>query len=126
MNRRCANRWLRNVAYTSAVCLVALGFLMRRGAFHAAAAHRIGLEQAEKIALSEVPKGRVGVEEFHHPGERLAWTIDVRVPHSTEIREIEIDAATSRVLAMRTETAKEEARELAMGNGLPNGKSSTH
>ncbi len=90
--RRSLNHWWKNAACTSAVCLIVLGFFFNRGSFHAVAAHRIGLDQAEKIALSKVPEGKVGVEEFHTLGSRPAWAIDVRVPHSTEIREIEIDA----------------------------------
>jgi hypothetical protein len=110
--RRSFARWLRTVSYTCLVSLVLLGFLVHRRE-SGATTHRIGLDRAERIALQRIPRGRLGVEEFLAQGNRPTWLIDVTVPNSTEIREVEIDAVDSRVVAMRTETAEEEAQETA-------------
>jgi hypothetical protein len=53
---------------------------------------------------------------------RPSLAIVVRVTGSTELREIEIDALNSRVVAMWTETAEEEARETAIDNRQPTQK----
>ncbi len=118
MYRRSYARWLRTVSYTCLVSLVVLGFLVHRRE-SSATIHRIGLDRAERIALQKIPRGRLGVEEFRTQDNRPTWAIDVSVPNSTEIREVVIDALDSRVVAMRTETAEEEAQEMAINSHKP-------
>ncbi len=84
---------------------------------------RIDLHRAEAIALSQVPKGQLGVEECRTENNRLTWAIDVHVPHSTDLREIDIDALSSRIIATRTETAAEEAQEMATDDHQPSKRS---
>ena len=118
--RRALRRWLGIASLGLVPALIGLLVMLPRGNIERPAAHKISLPQAEQIALFQVPKGQLGDEELHRANGRLTWTIDVHPPGQSDVREISIDALNGEVLAVRTETAKEEALELAdEGDSFP-------
>ena len=114
---RALRRWTRMAALGVAICLIGSGIMLlpREGR----TSQRIGLYRAERIALHDVPKGRVGSAELSMQEDRLVWTIDVQPPAAADFREIEIDARNGHVIAARTESAEEEALEVAVEEHRP-------
>lgn len=74
---------------------------------------RINLSRAEKIARRHLPRGRLAAEELRWENSRLFWEIDVALPASADLHEIDIDAHTGEVISTRRESAAEEALEVA-------------
>ncbi|MEO7598889.1 MAG: PepSY domain-containing protein [Opitutus sp.] len=67
--------------------------------------------QARKIALAKVPKGKIKESELEEENGRLVWSFDLATPGTKDITEVQVDAKTSEVVSVVTETAKDEARE---------------
>jgi hypothetical protein len=111
--RRIWRRWIRTVALLFVLPLIAVPIIWPRKHVEGPAARKINLIHAERIALQHVPKGQLGDEELHMINGRLTWTIDVQPPGHRDAHEIDIDALDGKVLAVRTESAEEEALELA-------------
>jgi glycosyltransferase involved in cell wall biosynthesis len=74
---------------------------------------RISLSRAEKIARRHLSHGRLAAEELRWENSRLFWEIDVELPASAELHEIDIDAHSGEVISTRRESAAEEALEVA-------------
>jgi hypothetical protein len=62
--RRAFRRWWKMAGYTLVGVFVAVVFLLPERKPLGARDRRIGIHRAERIALMQVPKGRLGVEEF--------------------------------------------------------------
>ncbi|MEO5719347.1 MAG: glycosyltransferase family 2 protein [Chthoniobacterales bacterium] len=114
--QRLFRRWLRTVALVLVLGSIAFLALRPRPPVEGPAGRRIGLLRAERIALQHVPKGQLGDEELHTTNGQLTWTIDVRPPGQCDLNEIDISALDGRLLAVRLETAEEDAFEVAMEN----------
>ncbi|PYK40425.1 MAG: hypothetical protein DME49_00530 [Verrucomicrobia bacterium] len=113
--RRAVRRWLRIVGWAAAICLIGFGLMLApRKQGEGRTTQKISLHRAERIALHDFPKGRLGSVQLSMRDDRLTWTIDVQPPASADLREIEIDAADGHVIAARVETAEEEALEAAV------------
>lgn len=115
--RRGLRRWMRIAALGMVICLIGFGIILwpREGR----TSHPIGLYRAEQIALHDVPKGRVGSAELSMQEDRLIWIIDVQPPAAADLHEVEIDAHDGHVILARTESAEEEAREVAAEEHRP-------
>lgn len=114
--RRAARRWLVTAGLGLAVILIALFFSLPRETSMGPTARRVSLSRAERVALRQIPKGRLGAEELRTENGRLIWAIDVQSATSPEIHELAIDAMDARVLGARSESAEEEAFEVAVSN----------
>ena len=115
--RRVWRRWIRTVAFVFILGLIGVAIIRPWGSAEGPAVRKISLLHAERIALQHVPKGQLGDEELHMANGRLTWTIDVQRPGQRDLHEIDIDALDGKVLAMRAESAEEEAFELAIAEG---------
>ena len=112
--RRAFRRWVRRVAAMLILGTIALFIILPRKDADETPARRISLSRAERIALQVVPKGRIGSEQVSVRQGRPTWAIDVRLPASTDLDEIYIDAVDGHVIASRTESAAEDALESAV------------
>lgn len=113
LHRRAVRRLTRRVSYALVLSLlVALFLIARRQRAHATVRER-GLARAERTARQLVPGGVLGAEEFHRDRGMPVWTIDLQVPGARELREIDVDARSGRLISSRVETPEEEAREIA-------------
>ncbi|MGI8432412.1 MAG: glycosyltransferase [Chthoniobacterales bacterium] len=115
-SRLVVHRWLPPAALGLALILIALLLSRPRKSLEGPSSRKINLSQAERIALQHVPRGRLGAEGLWTESGRLIWTIDVESPSTSDIHEISIDAMNGQVIAARTESAEEEALEVAVAN----------
>lgn len=116
LSRLVVHRWLPPAALGLALILVAILLSLPRKSLEGPSSRKINLSQAERIALQHVPRGRLGVEGLWTESGRLVWTIDVESPSKSDIHEISIDAMNGQVIAVHTESAEEEALEVAVAN----------
>ena len=82
------------------------------------AARPINLLQAERIALHHLHGGRFAAEELRQTQGHLVWEIDVRLPQSPDLTEIDIDAMDGYVITTRKESL-EEGSARGCGGGSP-------
>jgi hypothetical protein len=73
----------------------------------------IGRATAEKTALQKVPGGTIKSGELEHEHGLDIWSFDIAQPHSRNIKEVQVDAASGKVVGVTTETPKGQAREAA-------------
>ena len=66
---------------------------------------------AEKIALSKALGGSIKEGELEKEKGTLIWSLDIAMPGSTDIKEVQVDAITGEVVSVETETAALEAKE---------------
>ena len=74
---------------------------------------KISEEQATKIALQKVPKGKVQDKGLEEENGKLVWSFDLTMPGTKDITEVQVDAKTGEVVEVKTETPKDEAKEKA-------------
>ncbi len=68
---------------------------------------------AEHIALSKVPNGRVANAELEREHGKLIWSFDIAQNGTRDIKEIQVDAKSGKVVSVETETPKDQAKEAA-------------
>jgi uncharacterized membrane protein YkoI len=66
---------------------------------------------ARKIALAKVPGGTVKSSEIEKENGLVIWTFDITRNGSDATTEVNVDAATGKVVAMHNETAAYEKKE---------------
>ena len=113
LHGRIVRRLTRQIfAALAAVLLLALLLFARSGAVKTRAREN-SLARAERAALRLFPSGVLGRKNFTR-----RWSLDMddplQAPGGRELREIEVDAGSGRVLASRIETPEEEAFEVAV------------
>ena len=69
--------------------------------------------EAERIALSKVPDGRVSSGELEREHGTLIWSFDIAKPGTRNINEVQVDAKTGKIVSVKTETPKDQAAEAA-------------
>ncbi|HEX4639589.1 MAG TPA: PepSY domain-containing protein [Chthoniobacterales bacterium] len=69
--------------------------------------------QAEKTALSKVPKGTIQTGEIENENGKLVWSFDIAKPGTKDIAEVQIDAKTGKIVSVKAETPKDQATEAA-------------
>ena len=72
---------------------------------------KVSREAAQKTALEKVPGGQIKEGELEEEDGKLIWSFDITTNGSKDIKEIQVDAITGKVLSEKTETAKEEDEE---------------
>ncbi|MEO8439035.1 MAG: glycosyltransferase [Spartobacteria bacterium] len=73
---------------------------------------RVSLSRAEKIARRQAPEGRLAAEQLRGENSRLIWEIDLELPNSDDLLEIDIDAHDGQVISAHRESAAEETSEV--------------
>ncbi len=74
---------------------------------------KITKAEAEHIALSKVPHGRVKSAEIENEKGYLVWSFDIAKSNTKDITEILVDAKTGKILSKQTETPRDQAKEAA-------------
>jgi uncharacterized membrane protein YkoI len=64
------------------------------------------------VALAAVPDGTIQSAELETERGRKVWSLDVSRPRSTAVLELLVDAKTGRVVSRRTESLREQQREV--------------
>ena len=76
-----------------------------------AAQAKITRQQAEGIALAEMPSGKITEGELEKEHGKLVWSFDISIPGSKNISEIQVDAVTGEVVSREIETPEQQAKE---------------
>ncbi len=72
---------------------------------------KLSKEQAEKIAMTKVPGGKIKEGELEMEGGVLLWSFDVATEGSKNITEVNINAVTGKVVSVDVETPEAQAKE---------------
>jgi uncharacterized membrane protein YkoI len=74
---------------------------------------KIDRAAAEKTALQRVPGGTIKSGELENEHGLLIWSFDIAQTNSRDIKEVQVDAVSGKVVSIVTETPKDQAREAA-------------
>ena len=77
-----------------------------------AAEAKLTLETAASHARARVPGGSIVSAELEREHGTLVWSFDIATPMSKNITEVQIDAKTGKLIAEKTETPKDQAKEV--------------
>ena len=72
---------------------------------------KITRNQAEHLALAKVAHGKVSAAELEREHGILIWSFDITQPGKRNIREVQVDAKTGKVVSVQTETPRDQAAE---------------
>lgn len=72
---------------------------------------KISEADARKVALAEVPNGKLQSSELEREGGRLIYSFDIKVTGKSGIEEVHVDALDGKVIAHEHETPKDEKKE---------------
>lgn len=72
---------------------------------------KITERDARKIALAQVPGGKVESHELERENGKLIYSYDIKVAGKSGVEEVNVDAITGEVVAHEHEDAKAEAKE---------------
>ena len=102
-----------NYSITAAAVLATLAFSSTAALAAAKPATKISEAAAQKIALAQVPNGRIQSSELENEMHALVWSFDIAQTGSSSITEILVDANTGKILATQHENATQQAAETA-------------
>jgi uncharacterized membrane protein YkoI len=74
---------------------------------------KVSKDQAEHIALAQVPHGSVKAAEIENEKGHLVWSFDITTPGTTNITEVLVDAKSGKIISRQTETPNDQAKEAA-------------
>ena len=74
---------------------------------------KVTKNEAEHIALAQVPHGAVKSAEIENEKGHLVWSFDILQPNSRGITEILVDAKTGKIISKQNESPADQAREAA-------------
>ncbi len=74
---------------------------------------RVTPDSARKLALAQVPNGRIDQEEIEEEGGKLVFSFDIKVPGKTGVDEVLIDARTGALVSKSHETPRQMSQERA-------------
>jgi len=72
---------------------------------------KISRDDAERIALQQVPGGTVKDAEIEKEHGKLIWSFDIATSDSKDITEVAIDALNGQVAGVEKETPEQQAKE---------------
>ena len=81
-----------------------------------AAQATVSADSAQKIAIAQVPHGRVREAELEQSNGTLVYSYDIKAAGKSGVEEVLIDAKTGAVVSKTHESAKAEAKEKAGEN----------
>jgi hypothetical protein len=103
----CVSRSLIRLAFLCACVVPAAAWAADPPTAHATVTD----EQARRVALAQVPGGKVISGELEHEHGRWIWSYDIRVDGKSGIEEVQVDAHTAKVVNQHHETPRMERRE---------------
>ena len=74
---------------------------------------KITQQAATRIALVEVPNGKLKSSELERENGKLVWTFHITVPGSDNVTEIKVDAKNGALVSSIIETPPDHANEEA-------------
>jgi uncharacterized membrane protein YkoI len=83
---------------------------------------KITPDSARAVALRRVPHGTIQSAELEHEHGALVYSYDIKVPGKPGVEEVQVDAATGRVVSLKHETAAAEEKEHQQERGETKGK----
>lgn len=98
-------------AITAAFLGITISMSAAQSAKHSGRPARITQKQAEQIALSKVPGGKIRSSELTGAGRQRFWAVFVVRPNSKNAREVDVDARTGKILKVQTEKPEDQAEE---------------
>jgi hypothetical protein len=78
--------------------------------------------QASKIALTKAPGGVIQAKELEEENGHLIWSFDIATSGTKDITEVQVDAKTGAIVAVATETPKDQAKEAKADKKKEKGK----
>jgi len=72
---------------------------------------KLSKDEAEQIAMTKVPGGKIKEGELEMEGGVLIWSFDVATEGSKNITEVNINAVTGKIVAVDVETPEDQAKE---------------
>ncbi len=72
---------------------------------------KVSRDEAEKIALSKVPSGKIKEGEIEKEKGKIIWSFDIATPGTPDITEVQVDALTGEVVAVEKESRAQQANE---------------
>ena len=78
-----------------------------------AAQATISADSAQKLALAQVPKGRIAEAELEEEKGTLVYSYDIKTHGKSGIDEVQIDAKTGALVSNSHENAAAEKKEMA-------------
>jgi uncharacterized membrane protein YkoI len=78
-----------------------------------AAQATVSADSAQKVALAQVPRGRIREAEIEQSNGTLVYSYDIKTSGKSGVDEVLIDAKTGAVVSKTHESAKAEAKEVA-------------
>ena len=70
-------------------------------------------DSARRLALAQVPNGRIMEEEIEEENGKLVFSFDIKVPGKSGVDEVQIDARSGALVSKEHETPRQSARERA-------------
>src|ERR1700745_2001718 len=77
----------------------------------AAVPARITRAQAERVALTKVPGGKVKSAKLQRENGQLIWSVDIVTPLTKKVAAVQVDAHTGQVLSKLTQRPADRAEE---------------
>ena len=74
---------------------------------------RVSRDSAQKLALAQVPGGRIVEGELEREKGKLIWSFDIRTTGKSGIDEVQIDAVSGALVSNEHETPRQERAEAA-------------
>jgi uncharacterized membrane protein YkoI len=106
-----ARTFRRVLAAATLVVAVPLAAQPIRGSGKLKAEAKISGDSAKKVALAQVPNGKIQSGEIEHEKGKLIYSFDVKVAGKSGIEEVNVDALTGAVVAKAHESAAAEKAE---------------
>jgi uncharacterized membrane protein YkoI len=76
-----------------------------------AAKAKISADSAKKLALAQVPGGKLAAAEIEEEHGKLVYSFDIKVAGKSGIDEVQIDAISGAFVAREHESPADEAKE---------------
>jgi uncharacterized membrane protein YkoI len=74
---------------------------------------KVSEDSARKVALAQVPGGKVSKHELERENGKLLYSYDIKVAGKSGVDEVQVDAITGAVLSNKHETPAMEKKEAA-------------
>lgn len=79
----------------------------------------VSKSQAEKTAFAKVPQGTIKSGELEKENGRLVWSFDIARPGAKDITEVQVDAKSGKIVAVKNENPAQQAAEARADKANP-------